>query len=138
MRPAHLMIGLLLPWVCAAALAAEPSAVAPAPATMSRQGPVDPGALRDLIGKDVRSLDGESIGEIEDVVVLDGNRTNVVVSVGGFLGMGTKLVVLPYDALSMSSDELQVNMTEGQLEQQPVFDPETSEGVSLKRGEAVR
>ena len=124
--------GLLMPWLCAAALASEPAGVAPPPATMSRQGPVDPGSLRELIGREITSLDGEKLGEIDDVVVLDGNRTNVVVATGGFLGLGSKRVVLPLEALSLGSEDLQVHMTEGQLEQQPEFDPETSEGVSLR------
>lgn len=126
--------GLLMPWLCAAALASEPAGVTPAPPTMSRQGPTDPGSLRDLIGREVISFDGESLGEIDDVVVLDGNRTNLIVSTGGFLGLGSKRVVLPLEALSLGSDDLQINMTEGQLEQQPEFDPDTTEGVSLKGG----
>ena len=45
-----------------------------------------------LIGTNVYNNQNESLGEIEDVVVQNGKSiTGVVVSVGGFLGMGEEL-----------------------------------------------
>ncbi|NDW06233.1 PRC-barrel domain-containing protein [Jiella pacifica] len=83
--------------------------------TMADSGPlvtVPPtGAWRvtDLDGKDVYDTQGESIGEITDVLVSeDGKVIAVLVGVGGFLGIGEKDV-----AVSMSALEFGPGKTEG-------------------------
>ncbi|ORE88124.1 PRC-barrel domain-containing protein [Aurantimonas sp. 22II-16-19i] len=63
----------------------------------------------DLDGKDVYGADGESIGEITDVLVSeDGRVMAVLVGVGGFLGIGEKDV-----AVSMAALEFGPGKTEG-------------------------
>ena len=53
-----------------------------------------------VIGSHVVNDANETIGEINDLLVsLDGKQPYAVLSIGGFLGMGTRLVVLPYDTL---------------------------------------
>jgi sporulation protein YlmC with PRC-barrel domain len=48
-----------------------------------------------LVGANVYNNQNESLGEIEDLVIDNGKTiTGVVVSVGGFLGMGESYVVL--------------------------------------------
>lgn len=48
-----------------------------------------------LVGTNVYNKQNESIGEIEDLVIENGRTiTGVVVSVGGFLGMGERYVLL--------------------------------------------
>jgi len=55
-----------------------------------------------VIGSTVVNDAGESIGAIDDLLVSpDGKATYVVLSVGGFLGMGKKLVVVPYSSLQL-------------------------------------
>ena len=50
-----------------------------------------------VIGSTVLNDANESIGTIDDLLVSpDGKATYAVLSVGGFLGMGSKLVVVPY------------------------------------------
>lgn len=56
-------------------------------------------ALRasDILGSDFRNLEDEDLGEIEDVI-LDGSGANIaylLVSTGGFLGLGDDLVAVP-------------------------------------------
>ncbi len=92
----------------------------------------DPAALRTLIGRDVENAAGESIGEIDDVIVQDGHHTFLVISVGGFLGLGERRVTVPYDEVTMSSDAVTVNMTKEQLKRQPEYDPGAQIGTSLK------
>ena len=59
-----------------------------------------------LIGSSVYSADGESIGEIDDLIVsLEGNVEGVVIGVGGFLGIGEKNVAIEMASLSTSADE---------------------------------
>src|SRR5579859_5179917 len=76
-----------------------------------------------VIGTTVRDGAGESIGEIEDVV-LDKQSNNImfaVVSFGGFLGMGEKYHPIPWQTLKY--DETQgsyvVNLTREQLKAAP-------------------
>ncbi len=89
------------------------------------------GELHELIGQDVQNAGGEEIGEVNDVVMVDG-RPVLVVGVGGFLGLGAKEVTVPYEEATMSSDGVQVNMTQDQLKQQPEYDAEATAGVSIK------
>jgi sporulation protein YlmC with PRC-barrel domain len=59
-----------------------------------------------LIGSSVYSADGDSIGEIDDLIVnLDGNVEGVVIGVGGFLGIGEKDVAIEMASLSTTTDE---------------------------------
>lgn len=53
-----------------------------------------------VIGTSVVNDAGETIGEIDDVLVSsDGKQPYAVLSIGGFLGMGERLVVVAYDTL---------------------------------------
>ena len=55
----------------------------------------------------------EKVGSVDDLIMKDGNRiVMAVVSVGGFLGIGNKLVAIPYDQLhiEMNKDEAKVTM----------------------------
>ena len=66
-----------------------------------------------LIGSAVYNDQNEKIGSLDDLIMKDGNRIILaVVSVGGFLGMGNKLVAVPYDQLhlDMNKDETKVTM----------------------------
>ena len=55
-----------------------------------------------LIGSSVYNDRDEKVGSIDDVVLGKDNKADeVIVSVGGFLGMGTKLVAVPYNQLRL-------------------------------------
>ena len=68
---------------------------------------VDSAALRSgrraskLIGSSVYNENNESIGEVDDILIPPGGSGGpiAVISVGGFLGIGAKLVAVPYDRL---------------------------------------
>ncbi len=91
----------------------------------------DQGELHALIGQDVRNASGEDIGEVNDVVMVDG-RPVLIVGVGGFLGIGEKEVTVPYDEATKSSDGLAVSMTKDQLKTQPEYNADATAGVSVK------
>lgn len=58
-----------------------------------------------LVGSKVYNNANENIGSIEDIVLKpDGSMDEVVLSVGGFLGVGSKDVVVPFSALKVSRD----------------------------------
>ncbi len=83
-----------------------------------------------LIGSSVYNDRDEKVGSVDDVVLGKDNKADtVVVSVGGFLGMGNKLVAVPYsqlklgDTKSASSDNKVVmpGATKESLKSQPDF-----------------
>jgi hypothetical protein len=60
-----------------------------------------------IIGSDVLNDANQSIGKIDDLLVSsDGTGPFTVLSVGGFLGMGSHLVIVPYDSLKLVDDKI--------------------------------
>jgi sporulation protein YlmC with PRC-barrel domain len=77
-----------------------------------------------IIGNKVYKGD-TSIGQIEDVMVdLDHATTAaVILSVGGFLGMGDKLVAVPVSQIKVGSEaKFTTDLTKDQLINAPAFD----------------
>jgi len=55
-----------------------------------------------LIGTSVYNDRNEKVGSVDDVILGKSNQADdVIVSVGGFLGMGTRLVAVPYTQLKL-------------------------------------
>lgn len=59
-----------------------------------------------VIGTDIQDINGDRIGEIEDIVLdkLSNNIMFVIVGFGGFLGVGEKYHPLPWGILKYSKD----------------------------------
>jgi hypothetical protein len=57
-----------------------------------------------IIGSDVVNLNKDTIGKIDDLIVSSDHKLIAVISVGGFLGIGTKLVAVRYDELQPTSN----------------------------------
>jgi len=79
-----------------------------------------------LIGTDVYNNQNESVGEIEDLVIENGKTiTGVVVSAGGFLGMGEHYVLIEPSSivLSQKGDSMKafINTTKDTLKGAPAF-----------------
>lgn len=75
----------------------------------------------ELLGMTVKNYQDDSIGSIHELV-LSGNldRVNsVVVSSGGFLGIGETLSVLPAGAITSTKDAVLVNATKETLQRSP-------------------
>ena len=128
-RPAHLslvaLFGALGPALAqppppsASPPAATPPAATPPAATPPAKLPGAPtsgdlvvatvklqGGLRasKLIGTAVYNEQNQKVGSVDDLIVKEGDRiVMAVVSVGGFLGIGNKLVAVPYHQLHIDS-----------------------------------
>ncbi len=93
----------------------------------------------ELVGARVRNAEGESLGEIEELVIPSRDQDDmlVVVSVGGLADIGDKLVALPYEDLRVSADgdTFYVDRTEEQLKAAPAF---THEGEPEAQARAQR
>lgn len=77
-----------------------------------------------LIGRNVYKGD-TSVGQIEDVLVdLDhATSTAFILSLGGFLGIGEKLVAVPINQVKVGSEaKIMTDLTEAQLASAPAFD----------------
>jgi sporulation protein YlmC with PRC-barrel domain len=77
-----------------------------------------------LIGSKVYKGD-TSIGQIEDVLVDLDNATvtAVILSVGGFLGIGDKLVAVPVNQIKVGKEaKFTTDLTKDQLSSAPAFD----------------
>jgi hypothetical protein len=60
-----------------------------------------------VVGTSVVNNANETIGKIDDPLVSsDGKGSYAVLSIGGFLGMGTHLVVVPYDTLKFADKKV--------------------------------
>ena len=61
----------------------------------------------DVIGKSVLSYTNEKLGSIEEIVLdkVSGETKYVVLSFGGFLGMGDKLYALPWKSINYDLNE---------------------------------
>jgi hypothetical protein len=76
-----------------------------------------------VIGNSVLNDANETIGKIDDLLVTrDGKEPYAVLSVGGFLGMGTRLVVIRYDSLKFADDKITLPVgTKDGLKMLPAF-----------------
>ncbi|WP_264713529.1 PRC-barrel domain-containing protein [Limobrevibacterium gyesilva] len=101
-------------------LAATLAACLSAPAVFAQGKPqtvsimkVDPQSLATgyrtskVVGSTVVNEANETVGTIDDLIVTPNEKVPfAVLSVGGFLGMGTKYVVVPYSSLQVSNNRM--------------------------------
>lgn len=79
-----------------------------------------------IIGTDVYNRQAEKLGDIDDIVLdpRTGQIRYAVVSVGGFLGVGDRLVAVPWKTLQVDRDKDRYVMdaTKERLKTAPAFD----------------
>ena len=79
-----------------------------------------------LTGDEVRNGANETLGEITDIMldVPTGRVTSTVLSVGGVLGVGSKLFAIPWSAMQLDTAEkcFRLNVAKDRLEEAPGFD----------------
>jgi sporulation protein YlmC with PRC-barrel domain len=106
-------------------------------ATMDR----DASRVSEIIGTTVTDSRGETLGEIDDLVLSSAGRIEAVVAVGGVLGIGERLIAVPVDDLmieNVSNDageerevRVRIDMTAQQLiEANPEFRYDSSQAAN--------
>lgn len=77
----------------------------------------------EIIGATVLNNAGDTIGKVDDLLVtVDGKAPHVVLSVGGFLGVGTHLVVAPYESFKFNNEKMTFpDATKESLKAMPEF-----------------
>ena len=79
-----------------------------------------------LVGNDVYNEKNENLGNIKEIMLdmRSGRIGYAVLSFGGFLGMGTKLFAVPWDALKLDTEHKRfvLNVPKDRLKGAPGFD----------------
>ncbi len=98
-NPPGTAVGRTLERVGQAVTSATPAMPAPTRAATTQEVRPSSRASK-IIGANIYNEEGQSIGEVEDLIIQrDGAAPVAVVSVGGFLGMGARLVAVPLSEL---------------------------------------
>ena len=124
----------------APAMKADPSAMAPADNTKTATQPVPkdgPSFIQvqsgdiltsNIVGLDIYNSQNDDIGKVQDIAFDPSKKvTGYILSVGGFLGMGTHYVAVNPDALMVNYDaqnkswKATMNATKDQLKSAPEF-----------------
>lgn len=104
--------------------AAKPSGESTPPPSITVIGPAD---AHGVLGREVRSTNGQDMGRIVDVIV---DRADVVraavIDFGGFLGVGSRKIVVDWNALRFSgvkgtSDSISLELTQDQVKAAPEY-----------------
>ena len=77
-----------------------------------------------IIGSRVYNDRNEAIGEVDDII-MTGTTPTAIVSVGGFLGIGARLVAVPMTDLQWNGERERIMLpgaTKEQLQSRPAFD----------------
>ena len=81
-----------------------------------------------VVGADVRNMENEDLGEIEDVVMdpKTGDMSYAILAHGGFLGVGEKQIAVPWQQLKVTDSGdtpvFVLNVSEDVLDDAPSFD----------------
>ena len=90
------------------------------PVTIER---VQPFQISQLYGSYVKNPQGEYLGRIEDFIVENGRISYLVMVQGGFVGIGGKLIAVPFEACSFDpkGPGFLLNVSREQLGAAPTF-----------------
>jgi hypothetical protein len=106
----------------------KPAGAAPAEATTPPVVTViDAVDAHGILGRDVRSPAGENMGRIADVIVDRGGQTRAaVIDFGGFLGVGSRKIVVDWSALRFwnvanKSESISLGLTREQVRAAPEY-----------------
>jgi hypothetical protein len=120
--------------------AAPPAPVPPAPAPQAAPKEPSPpasvtiigaGDAHGVLGRDVRSAANEDMGHIVDVIVdRAGSVRAAVIDFGGFLGVGSRKIVVDWKALRFGAvadkgDSISLELTKDQVKAAPEYKEDT-------------
>ena len=84
-------------------------------------------AAEDIRNRKVMDRDGEELGEVDDILIDEGDKHVRLLEVasGGFLGIGEQKFLLPVEAITrISEDTVYVNQTRQHIVGAPAYDPD--------------
>ena len=108
-----------------------PATLAPAtPAPVTQQGTpatvLDTQDYESLLGKGVRSANGDELGRVIDIIIdKDGRPRAAIIDFGGFLGVGTRKIAVDWRALRFTTDgkpgRLSLQLSRNQVRVSPEY-----------------
>jgi hypothetical protein len=78
-----------------------------------------------MFEREIVNSQGETIGEINDLVIDKQKVVYAIIEVGGFLGMGENLIAVPYDSLTLNDTGEKISLpgaTKEELKKLPKFE----------------
>jgi hypothetical protein len=109
----------------------EPQEVAKQPAPPPSVTVIGARDAHGILGRDVRSAANEDMGRIVDVIVdREGTVRAAVIDFGGFLGVGSRKIVVDWNALrfggvASKSDSITLELTKEQVTAAPEYKEDT-------------
>lgn len=104
--------------------AAKPSVETTAPPSITV---IDPADAHGVLGREVRSASGQNMGRVVEVIVdRAGAVRAAVIDFGGFLGVGSRKIVVDWNALRFSgvkgtTDSISLELTQDQVKAAPEY-----------------
>ncbi len=137
--PLRRTLAVLLPFICAPAMAQQPAP--PEPAVVARAAGRFPQPVRvgDLLRRQLlRPVEQQNVlGRVERVVRRPDGAVLVVVSLGGVFGLGTRPVAVPVEATALLGEHLALmDLSPEQLGALPTFDG--AGAAPVPPGETIR
>ena len=75
-----------------------------------------------VLNREVLNDKGEGVGEVDDLIInRSGKVEQIILSVGGFLGIDEKLVAMPFKPLKITDIGIVYNVTMQELKNLPGF-----------------
>lgn len=80
-----------------------------------------------LTGKSIYDLDGQEVGTVAEVVTAEDGSERAVISVGTFLGIGSKEIAVPVTDLEAKADGsgYSLSLTADEIEAAPAYEGDT-------------
>ena len=108
---------------------AKPAVAKPTPELSKTETPavlVDDAHLESILGKEIHTASGETLGNVTDVLVEgDGTVRAAIIDLGGFLGVGVRKIAVAWSALHFAQGKSSVtailDMTKDQLRVAPEY-----------------
>jgi sporulation protein YlmC with PRC-barrel domain len=76
-----------------------------------------------ILDREVYASGGALIGEVDDLVIRRSGRIKTItIEYGGVLGIGDRLVALPFKSADLQEEKVAIDLTEEQLDKEPAFD----------------
>lgn len=83
----------------------------------------------DMIGRNVFNRNNEEVGEVGDLLIERGGNITMVLSVGGFLGIGDKNVRVDLRDVEMDGDRIIYNVSKQEMQNEPEYQSEKAKDV---------
>lgn len=105
---------------------------ADSPAEDRQIGPTGYELAENLVDRQVFNATGQEIGELSNIIVRGDRITHAIISIGGFVGIGGSEVVVPFEVLRFTDDQITIQ-TIATVDQMEGFTPYDPDGFGISK-----